>query len=51
MKQLIRRFVDWMERSPAYKTIWFFPLLFVIAMIAWAINRIRESQKGYIKTQ
>lgn len=51
MKQLIRRFVDWMERSPAYKTIWFMPALLAIALVAWVINRIRESQKGYITTK
>lgn len=50
IKRYIRRFVDWMERSPTYKTIWFFPLLVTLALVAWVINTIKRT-KGYIHTK
>lgn len=50
MTAIIRRFVDWMERSPAYKTVYFVPLLMVIFLIAWGRNRINDL-KGYLHTK
>lgn len=38
MKQLTRRFVNWMEHGPAYLTIWFVPALLLIGLIAAIIN-------------
>ncbi len=43
MRQLIHRFVDWMERGPMALTIFFMPILLVIAAIAAIINSLKGS--------
>lgn len=42
MKNYIRRFVDWMEHGPSVLTIWFIPLLLLIAFVAMIVNKLNE---------
>lgn len=51
MKERIRRFVDWMQNAPSYQTVFFLPLLMVIFVIAWGINKYNDLTKGTIKTK
>lgn len=51
MKDRIRRFVDWMQNAPSYQTVFFLPVLMVIFLIAWTINKYNELTKGYINTK
>jgi len=44
IKQLTRRFVDWMEHAPVYQTIWFVPILVVIGLIALTINALKGNR-------
>lgn len=50
MRDRIRRFVDWMQRAPAALTVWFLPLLVVIYVAAWGVNKYHDL-KGYIRTK
>lgn len=38
MRDRIRRFIDWMEVAPAYKTIWLLPLVLVLYIYAKLAN-------------
>lgn len=51
MKNGIRRFTDWMQHGPTILTVWFIPLLMVIFLVAWGINKYRDLTKGYIHTK
>lgn len=42
MKALINRFINWMEVSPAYITIWFLPLVALLYVYA----KIKNTLKG-----
>jgi predicted PurR-regulated permease PerM len=52
MKTYIRRFVDWMENGPMILTIWFLPILLLLAYpIALFINSRKEPMTTIPKTK
>jgi hypothetical protein len=42
MKIYVRRFVDWMEGGPSILTIWFLPILLIIAAYAVIKNKFTK---------
>jgi len=43
MRDLVRRFINWMEAAPAYQTVWFIPLMLVLWLFAKAINYQKDN--------
>lgn len=41
MRERIRRFLDWMEVSPAYLTLWFLPLVAILYVYAKLKNTLK----------
>jgi len=42
MKALVHRFINWMEVSPAYLTLWFIPLVALLYVYA----KLKNTWKG-----
>jgi hypothetical protein len=43
---MIRRFMDWFENAPTYKSIWFIPIVLILWLIAMIKNKFINKHKG-----